>query len=460
MLFQSPLFVLFFAGVLALLLAVRGRRPRHVILLCASYTFYAAWDVRFLALLVLTTAVDWVAGARIQASDDPSRRRAWLVASLVSNLGVLGAFKYFGFFAESAADLAALFGVTLRPHTLEIVLPVGISFYTFQSMSYTLDVFRRRLAAEASFLRFALYVAFFPQLVAGPIVRARTFLPQLDRDAPPRARNLAPGLFCFAVGLFKKVVIADHMARLADPVFADPALWGWQALALGVLAYGVQIYCDFSGYSDMAIGSARILGYRLPRNFDRPYAARSPREFWRRWHISLSTWLRDYLYVSLGGNRGGELRTHANVMLTMLLGGLWHGASWTFVFWGFAHGAGISADRALGGARRAAAWAGTLVFALLCWIPFRAASLSDAALYASRLLGGAQGAERLEPALLAGLAPLLVVTGFGQTRASARLERHLMRSPRALRALLAGGIVALAYALSAGEDRAFVYFQF
>jgi alginate O-acetyltransferase complex protein AlgI len=462
MLFQSPLFGLFFAALVCLLLAVRARSARHTILLAGSYLFYAAWDVRFLSLLILSTAVDFVVGGRLKDLEDPRRRKLWLALSIVTNLGILGVFKYLGFFADSAADLAALFGVELPHTTLQIVLPVGISFYTFQSMSYTIDVYRRTLSPESSPLRFALYVAFFPQLVAGPIVRAAHFLPQLAADAPPRLRDVAPGIFLFAIGLFKKVVMADHFARVVDPVFDTPEFFGAGALALASLANVLQVYCDFSGYSDMAIGAARILGYRLPQNFDRPFASRSPAEMWQRWHISLSTWLRDYLYISLGGNRLGRRRTAANLMLTMTIGGLWHGAAWTYVLWGFGHGLLLVADRAWKRSRAPGlpGWLVTNGGWLVLLVCFRAHSLADCRLYLERLVGFEAGVEGLDPGLVGWVFLLFGLAALGQTRLGVELERRAAAWPATLQSFTAGFVVASAYALSAGENRAFIYFQF
>jgi len=462
MLFQSPLFALFFVSLVCLLLCFRRRTARHALLLAASYLFYAAWDVRFLSLLILSTAVDFAVGARLKDLADPRLRKLWLALSLVTNLGILGVFKYFHFFADSAADLAALFGIELPRTTLQIVLPVGISFYTFQSMSYTIDIYRRALAPESSPLRFALYVGFFPQLVAGPIVRAGHFLPQLANDAPPRARDFGPGIFCFAVGLFKKVVMADHFARVVDPVFDTPEFYGSGALALASLANVLQVYCDFSGYSDMAIGAARIMGYRLPENFDRPFSARSPREMWQRWHITLSTWLRDYLYISLGGNRLGWRRTGVNLMLTMTIGGLWHGANWTFVLWGFGHGVLLAVDRlwrrssAPGIAGLLATNLGWLVL-LIC---FRSASVTDFFLYLGRLVRFPVGVEVLDPVLVGWVSALVGLALLGQSRLGRAIERWTAGWPAAAQAFAAGAVVALAYALSAGENRAFIYFQF
>lgn len=384
MLFTQPIFLLFAAAVFAVLLTVRHNGVRKAFLLAASYYFYAYWDWRFCGLLLISTAVDFSVGQGLKRTDDPKRRRLLLAASLVTNLGLLGFFKYYNFFVGSLTAMLEPIGWDCN--SLNIILPVGISFYTFQTLSYTIDVYRRQLAPEDSPLDFALFVAFFPQLVAGPIVRARDFLPQLKAYRPLAWSRFHDGLRQFVFGMFKKVVIADHLAMVVDFAYPNAEVFSGATLILATLAYAAQIYCDFSGYSDMAIGLARAMGYDFPENFDHPYLARSPREFWRRWHISLSTWLRDYLYIPLGGNRKGRLRTQMNLMLTMLLGGLWHGASWTFVFWGGLHGSALAANRACdrfkpdpkqkpGLIASAVGWIVTMIVVLIGWVFFRYGSL-------------------------------------------------------------------------------------
>ena len=296
-------------------------------LLVASYAFYGAWDWRFLGLIVLSTVVDYVVGMSLAATGDPRRRQFLVTASIVANLGILGLFKYAGFFAKSLVGLGASLGVEIPAFALDVVLPVGISFYTFQTLSYTIDIYRGTLKPTRRFLDFALFVAFFPQLVAGPIERASRLLPQVLQPRHVTWEKFGSGSWLILWGLFKKVVIADNLAFLVNAVYAtDASPTGWQVVA-GTVAFAWQIYCDFSGYSDIARGLARLMGFELMVNFNLPYAARSPADFWRRWHISLSTWLRDYLYIPLGGNQGGALRTYRNLGLTMLLGGLWHGAA-------------------------------------------------------------------------------------------------------------------------------------
>ena len=379
-----------YAGFLALVFCLYwalARRPtaRHLLLLGASYAFYAHWDPRFLALIVFSTVLDWTVGRRLARSEARRVRRRWLLASLVGNLGVLGFFKYFDFFSGQAAALLEPLGLAADPLTLDLLLPVGISFYTFQTLSYTIDVYRRELAPEPSLLRFAVFVAFFPQLVAGPIVRARQFLPQLAASPHLGHAALRSGLALIFWGLTKKILLADVLgSELVDPAWAHPERFGSYATALAIVGYAFQIYGDFSGYSDVAIGSARLLGLDLGLNFRAPYRAQGPRDLWRRWHISLSTWLRDYLYVPLGGNRLGPTRTQVNLGLTMLLGGLWHGASWMFVLWGAYHGLLLAIERRLpldddpGPLARWVRRAVTFVLVCLGWVFFRSETPAEA----------------------------------------------------------------------------------
>ncbi len=386
MLFTQIEFLVFAAVVLGLLAIARSHRVRKIVVLLASYYFYAYWDWRFLSLVIASSLIDFMVGKRLAAAGDP-RLRLWLVgASLTFNLGVLAVFKYLDFFIDSLAPLAAPFGFNLR--TLGLILPIGISFYTFQTLSYTLDIYARRLEPTDSLLDFAIYVAFFPQLVAGPIVRAADFLPQLLRWPRRTWEDVFFGFRRFAIGLFKKAFLADNLAVFADDVFHNAGAYDCVTTWLAVLSYTLQIYFDFSGYSDMAIGIARVMGFRLNENFDFPYLARSMSDFWRRWHISLSTWLRDYLYIALGGNRYGLARTARNLAITMLLGGLWHGAAWTFVAWGLVHALALAGQRvASPGLRRLSAsgplaeglsWLATLMVVVNAWVLFRAETFDAA----------------------------------------------------------------------------------
>lgn len=350
MLFNSGVFLKFFAAFLLLYWLVRhDLRARNWLIVLASYLFYGWWDYRFLSLILISSVMDYGVGLALQGAERPRARQAWLVVSLAGNLAILGFFKYYDFFVSSGAALLAQLGLPFHARTLGIILPVGVSFYTFQSISYVMDVYRRELPATRSLVQFLAYVSFFPQLVAGPIERAAHLLPQFAKTRAITPRMLEEGGWLMVLGLFKKVVLADNLAPLADMVYQNTTFSG-PAVALGTVAFAFQIYCDFSGYSDIARGTARVLGFDIMVNFNLPYAAANLREFWRRWHISLSTWLRDYLYIPLGGNRGGKARTCLNVFLTMLLGGLWHGAAWNFVLWGVWHGAGLVVQRVVRGA--------------------------------------------------------------------------------------------------------------
>jgi len=385
MIFSSWLFALFFTVVFSVYWTLRTRRARHWLLLAASYLFYMSWNPWLVSLILGSTLLDYFVGTALGRSDRPVHRKWLLALSVTGNLGVLATFKYADFFVLSLREMLTTFGVHANLSTLSIILPVGISFYTFQTMSYTIDVYRRRIDPERSFVDFAMYVAFFPQLVAGPIVKARDFLPQLQTIKRFDWRRIESGTVLFMVGLTKKVLIADQLALLVDKVFADPTQFTTGDLWLAMFCYGGQIYCDFAGYSDMAIAIARVLGFDLRANFANPYLATSLTDFWHRWHISLSTWLRDYLYIPLGGSRLGKLLTYRNLMITMLLGGLWHGASWTFVIWGAIHGLALvvtkvfantaphptSGHRASRLARTTVGWAATLLVVHIAWVFFR-----------------------------------------------------------------------------------------
>lgn len=383
MLFNSGIFLQFFAAFLLLYWSVREKITwRNWLIVAASYLFYGWWDVRFLGLLVIASVMDYAVALWLGKTEDAQKRKWLITVSMVGNLGILGLFKYYGFFVTSFAAMAERIGWSVHLPTLEIVLPVGISFYTFQTMSYTLDVYRREIPATRSLVNFLAFVSFFPQLVAGPIERAKHLLPQFERTLVITRNDVADGIWLCLWGLFKKVVIADNLAPLVEMAYAAPGNSGPLVMA-GTAAFAIQIYCDFSGYSDVARGLAKLLGFDLMLNFNLPYLATSIREFWRRWHISLSTWLRDYLYVSLGGNRKGSTRTAVNLFLTMLLGGLWHGAAWNFILWGAWHGVGLLVHRRWAEARKDVtpslgykvfSWMLTLAFVGYGWMLFRATS--------------------------------------------------------------------------------------
>ncbi len=394
MLFNSLEFLIYLPVVLGLYYA-SGGRTRTVLLLLASYWFYGSWDARFLVLLALSTVLDFACAGAIPGASE-SRKRLLVTISIVVNLGVLGIFKYFNFFVDSArAGLAELGLSALDSISLEVILPLGISFYTFQTMAYTIDVYRGSIQPCRNFVVYAVFVSYFPQLVAGPIERASRLLPQLQQLDRPNLEMVRNGLSLMLLGFFKKVVIGDALASpYVDSAFADPASREGAVLLLGACLFSIQIYADFSGYSDIARGVSRLLGIELMSNFEQPYLSRNISEFWSRWHISLSTWLRDYLYIPLGGSRAGRTRSYLRLMITMLLGGLWHGASWNFVIWGGLHGALLAAQRAWGrsnsqarggpGLRSPWAWGGILATNLAvigALVIFRAPDLTSAGDY-------------------------------------------------------------------------------
>jgi D-alanyl-lipoteichoic acid acyltransferase DltB (MBOAT superfamily) len=475
--FTTLAYAVFFAVVFAVswLLASR-QRLRLWFLLAASYFFYAQWDPRFLALIFATSSADWLLGHAIAREQEQHRRQRLLVITVVMNLGVLGLFKYFDF---GVAELSALLrGLGFHPPdwALHLTLPIGISFFTFESMSYVIDVYRRELPPHPSYLEYLTFVAFFPHLVAGPIVRPRDLLPQLGGTARFEPGLASRALLVIGLGLFKKLAIGDYLGlNLVDRVFDAPLQYSALECYVALVAYAVQIYCDFSGYTDIAIGSAALLGVRFPQNFASPYKAHNIVDFWRRWHISLSSWLRDYLYIPLGGNRRGRARTYLNLLLTMLLGGLWHGANLTFVVWGALHGcllAGTRAFQELRGRRGGAPQTGS-VFSLgrvlcvaltfhavcFCWLFFRAKSLDDAKVVLGRLATLSTFHPNLDPRLLGVLAAGLV-SHYVPERWFQRVLGLFADLPA-----LAQAAVLLVLALSVREMASleavpFVYFQF
>ncbi len=394
MLFNSLAFLCFLPAVLIGVGFLPGTW-RNRFLLAAGYVFYGSWDWRFLCLLWLSTIIDFTAGRLIYSARDVRTRKLVLIASLSANLTILGFFKYCNFFVGSAVGLLHALGLHASAPMLSIVLPIGISFYTFQSMSYVIDVYRNEIKPAKRLWDYAVYVAYFPQLVAGPIERAGHLLPQIIAPARVTAERINTGLLLMLLGFTKKTLIADLLAPEVDRIFADPRHMSSGMLLRGAYFFTFQIYCDFSGYTDIARGVSELLGIRLRLNFDQPYLAQSITEFWRRWHMSLSAWLRDYLYIPLGGNRSGDWATYRNLMLTMLIGGLWHGASWTFVVWGGLHGVYLSVERMLGiratsAATRSVAFRVgrtllTFHLVVLAWIVFRAPDFATAFHYLTGL---------------------------------------------------------------------------
>ena len=397
MLFNSIEFIIFFIVVLATVSAVKNRKFQHVFLLIASYFFFYYTSNYLVTLLIISTLLDYYLGNKIWNENNITKKKILLSLSLAGNLGLLGFFKYADFAIAQFNIMGNYFDLSSEIPFLNLILPIGISFYTFQTISYTVDIYRGHLEPSKSFREFALFVAFFPQLVAGPIVRAKDFLPQLRekldnfsngiqlRQIIIHNNNLKLGITIMAFGFFKKMFFADNIAPLADTILSNPIGLESFTIMLGTIAFGVQIYCDFSGYSDIAIGAALILGFKIPINFNKPYFATSPSDFWRRWHISLSTWLRDYLYIPLGGNKKSSSRTYLNLLTVMFLGGLWHGASWNFVIWGLLHGAYLAIHKIISDKfpnlkihpffkskiGKIISIAITQYFVFLAWIPFR-----------------------------------------------------------------------------------------
>lgn len=444
---------------------IRNQTARRRFLLLVSYYFYGYWDWRFLGLLTLTITVDFLVARAIDAEENQQKRKRLLWISLGINLGVLGFFKYFNFFVDSASDILAPFGIQIR--TLNVILPVGISFFTFQSLSYTIDVYRRQLKPTRHYLDYALFVSFFPQLVAGPIVRASEFLPQLQHPSSLSWTRAFEGFRQFVFGFFKKVFIADRMAPYIDYCFENAGLMSGTTMWLAVSAYAFQIYCDFSGYSDMAIGCARALGYDFSRNFNLPYLARNITDFWRRWHISLSSWLRDYLYIPLGGNRKGRRRTYINLMLTMLLGGLWHGASWSFVLWGALHGVALAShkfwmeysrpQRSFSLPMTVLNWAATMLVVWVAWVFFRANDFAKSVMILRKMFTMEAGVQWAHPFTLFALG--LLVLQHGAACLGWNAEKTL-RGDRWFTPVILFLMLGFAIIFYPKEFTPFVYFQF
>jgi alginate O-acetyltransferase complex protein AlgI len=469
--FNSVTFIAFFACVLALHALPLPWTAKKVNLLLASYLFYSAWNPPFVILLWISTVVDWYAAQALVHAQRTAVRRAWMLLSVIVNLGMLAYFKYGTFLLDNFSALLSAAGVAYHPPHFDIVLPVGISFYTFATLSYTLDVYLRRAQPAQSFLDYALFVTFFPHLVAGPIMRPTELVPQFAEPRRATPEMLRFGLALITVGLFQKIVLADSFLapaaeRVFDAAHAPGALDAWA----GTLAFSGQIFCDFAGYSTTAIGVAMCLGFAMPDNFRFPYAAIGFSDFWRRWHITLSAWLRDYLYIPLGGSRHGPVRTYVALMMTMLLGGLWHGASWTFVVWGGLHGIYLCVERVLRGRYRgyvpgpgALVALALLTYALVnvTWVFFRAHTFTGAWHVLAGMFGGNGSAEPiLSTAFLVPVAVIVAGLVFAHWKMRDRtLEAAIARVPSVV---LAGawGVMAFAIVIAQGAGNAFIYFQF
>ena len=479
MLFCTVQYVLFLTAIFAIYWSLPSARARVWLLLAASFFFYASWN-KWLALLIgVTTVMDYLIARGMDAATS-SRRRKWLLwLSLAMNLGVLVIFKYANFFLDSLKEAVQQFGASASLPVLSVMLPIGISFYTFEAINYTIDVYRGRIKAERDLGHFMIFILFFPHLVAGPIVRAKDFLPQIKRPKRWSWPRMSLGLWLIVLGTFKKLAIADRMAVFADPIFNDPAAYSSGAIWLAVLAFALQIYCDFSGYSDIALGSAHLLGYKLMVNFRMPLFAPNIAEFWRRWHISLSTWLRDYLFIPLGGSRGSRWMTFRNLLIVMTIGGLWHGAAWNFVVWGALQGLLLISHKAFSnwcgrrpsldhrlqsGPATALRIAVTFLVAMLSFAIFRATSLQQVGILFTRLIVPAHGEPSLLPAACVGWTFLVVFIGhlLGTVMLRNRLSlwRRLLRVPPPAIGFGYAALLNVALLIAPAESKAFIYFQF
>ena len=474
MLFHTWSFALFFVIVAAVFFALARTRYWIPWLLVASYAFYAAWHPGYLVLIIFSTAIDFETVRRMdrfpgKGSEARRKRKRFLIISLANNLGLLAFFKYTLFFRDNANAFLARLGADFQIASpeqwfsavgLEFILPVGISFYTFQSMSYTIDFYRGQIKREPSFVRFATFVAFFPQLVAGPIERSSNLLPQFRRVPFPSAENFSEGASLFLVGLFKKVACANHLSLYVERIYGAPEEANGAALLLATFCFAWQIYFDFSGYTDMARGIARCMGFRLMLNFNHPYLATSLTDFWGRWHISLSTWFRDYVYIPLGGNRRGEARTCMNLCIVFVVSGIWHGAAWTFVIWGLLHAIAIVTTRPLERStfyhQRIPAFikrAWVFMFILFSWVFFRAESLEDASIVIKRIFTASWSDPQCPPMML-----LLVFSVWAYQFLSECPARKLLETPPVKISLAAAMILYLMFCATGGGE--FIYFQF
>jgi D-alanyl-lipoteichoic acid acyltransferase DltB (MBOAT superfamily) len=498
LLFPTIRFAIFFALVLPASWLLMPKPVRwRVFMVAASFVFYSAWNTRYALLLAASIVGNQVMANVIHRAPNERARRTGVVVAVTANLAVLGWFKYAGFLSDTTASALDWIGIHWRPPVPNLLLPVGISFFTFQALSYVIDVSRKKVR-PTRFLDFAVYLSFFPHLVAGPIVRASEFLPQLRHPRDPRRVDTGLAFWLIAAGLFKKVVVASYLSTAADRVFDFPHQHGGLDALVGVYAYALQIYADFSGYTDMAIGLALLLGFRFPANFDAPYTATSLQDFWRRWHMTLSRWLRDYLYIPLGGNRGGRRRMYRNIMITMLLGGLWHGAAWTFVFWGALHGGGLVLERwwhdrrairhpaavatsttaetapppttidgaphfEIRGAVQTSnprVWLHRIVtFQVVClgWIFFRAATVEDAFTVLARILFHGGGAVDLG---VVTVIALMLASQYVPTDIVGRFQSSISRWSVRAQALAFAGVLVAVDALGPTGIAPFIYFRF
>ena len=476
MLFNEFRFLIFLGIVFFLYwIILKSNTSRKIMLLIASYIFYGAWDYRFLSLIAVSTLIDYFAAIKISQTE--THKKKCLYVSLIMNLGLLGFFKYCNFFIDSFIQLSNFIGFHTSKTTLEIILPVGISFYTFQTLSYTIDVYRGKLPASKNLLDFSLFVSFFPQLVAGPIVKASDFIWQLQEQKKFRIEQFRIGINIFLLGFFKKVVISDNISSTVDLVFASPTEYSLSATWIGIILYSLQIYFDFSGYSDMAIGASKLFGYQLVKNFDYPYFSQNITQFRHRWHISLSNWLKEYLYISLGGNRGSQYFVYRNLLLTMLLGGLWHGAGWNFVIWGGLHGLALIIHKkwmekkysifsdSFKNISIITSMIFTFYFVCLCWIFFRAQDTQTALIFLKRFClfysGGAKNLSYLW--ILVFIVPILEYLGYKlfsrwHEKFNKTFEDFII--PHWLYGPAIGMAITIMLWFSPTNNNPFIYFQF
>ena len=475
MYFNSIEFLVFFVVVFTLYWATPWKKARVILLLVASYWFYMSFNAKLAAVVAASSLIDYFVGRALERSEG-GRRKAFLLASIAMNMGLLVYFKYANFFLHSIQDALGRFGLREQMPVLNIILPIGISFYTFEAISYMVDLYNRRIEAEKDPFHFLLFISFFPRMIAGPIIRARNFLPQAARVKRFDGARLDLGFQYVLMGLFKKIAIADRMACLSDPVYSAPGSYSTGAVWIAVIAYSLQIYCDFSGYSDIAVGTAHMLGFKLPENFNMPYLSKNISEFWRRWHISLSTWLRDYVFISLGGSRGTETATALTLMTTMTICGLWHGANWTFVVWGMVQGVLMIAHRQFRNFCKAtpawqaameSVWGGalrtgvTFVTVTLAWVIFRSPTFATAGAVFHGLFSHQKGIMVRSPvgpwSLVLALA---IVVAAHAAACSPRWKKSAATWSPPLRGTLYAIVVVAMFLMATNSAKPFIYFQF
>lgn len=478
MLFNSIDFAIFLPVVFGLywILNSKGIKYQNILLLIASYIFYGWWDYRFLVLIAFSTAIDYSVGLQLKNVDKKFHRKALLLTSIVVNIGLLGFFKYYNFFVDNFITAFSFFGNEIKANSLDIILPVGISFYTFQTLSYTIDVYRNKLEPTKNLISFATFVSFFPQLVAGPIERATNLLPQFFNRRVFKYNIAVDGLRQILWGLFKKIVIADNCAIYANTIFDNYTDYSGSTLLLGALFFTFQIYGDFSGYSDIAIGTARLFGFNLKQNFAFPYFSRDIAEFWRRWHISLSTWFRDYVYIPLGGSRGSKLKVIRNVFIIFIVSGFWHGANWTFIIWGFlnacyflplmllkknrTHTNVIAENTLLPSLKEIVSMLITFSLTVLAWIFFRAESVEHAINYFSVIFSSSIiGYPEIRPTFLFVFILVFLVVEWAGRHGKYAIEKLWLTYPKFIR-LFIYYVIAMSIFLFGGRAQEFIYFQF